>query len=82
MNIRWGNELHFLLGFSITLWLEKCRRPRLIRTKTPTKNCLFYYYFLVSNNIYALCADHEVWLFGGAQACRRWCKHLQVSVHD
>ena len=54
MNIRWGNELHLLLGFSITYDGEKCRCPRLIRTKTPTKNCLFYYYFLVSNNIYAL----------------------------
>ena len=41
MNIRWGNELHLLLGFSITYDGEKCRCPRLIRTKTPTKNCLF-----------------------------------------
>ena len=24
------------------------------------------------------CADHEVWLPGGAQACHRWCKHLLV----
>ena len=54
MNIRWGNEQHLLLVFSITHGIEKCRCLRLIRTKTPTKNCLFYYYFLVSYNIYAL----------------------------
>ena len=86
MNIRWGNELHLLLGFLPGGLAVQIIRKMIIKVSVSptdknedTDKKLFILLLLSCFQQHIRpCADHEVWLPGGAQACHRWCKHLLV----